>query len=147
MSICATNTYGFLPGWRWLCEAGYHLMKSDQLTQHPSYSWQSDFVIKTQFIIPVGVFLPISLPPIHFFWSHSIVFLSVDNRPMDPNFNILKGPGMMFGAERINNFSVCLIRGRKIHIYVYSPTQSWLEIDIFINQSQVFNRLNWNSSA
>ena len=88
MSICATNTYGFLPGWWWLCKAGCHLMKSDQLTQHPSYSWQSDFVIKTQFIIPVGVFLPISLPPIHFSWSHSIVFLSVDNSPMAPNFNI-----------------------------------------------------------
>lgn len=78
---------------------GYHLMKSDQLTQHPSYSWQSDFVIKTQFIIPVGVFLPISLPPIHFFWSHSIVFLSVDNRTMAPDFNILKGPSVYLVLE------------------------------------------------
>lgn len=121
MSICATNTYGFLPGWWWLCEAGYHLMKSDQLTQHPSCSWQSDFVIKTQFIIPVGVFLPISLPPIHFSWSHSIVFLSADNRPMAPNFNISKVLSTMFGAGWINNFflSLCLSLEAGKYVYTY----------------------------
>lgn len=142
MSICATNTYGFLPGWWWLQEAGYHLMKSDQLTQHPSYSWQSDFVIKIQFIIPVGVFLSISPPPIHFSWSHSIVFLSVDNRPMAPVLTFQRDSDAWCSKDkRLFHMYVSVIKGRKIHICVDSPAQSWLIIDIFTSQSQVCNRL------